>query len=276
MGDTFTYNFSWVADTVPWTGSQSDTATSSEISASDAETATNWICEATATDPVGGTGPAGQDSVTVLPPDCISMEFLGSQRIQADNVSGMPSGNGARTVSAWIYTYGPHQGNVVTLGDTNGTNARFSLLVNGSSLRVVGQGNDHFNVPFSDNVWTHVAVTHDGSTLRLYVDGVEADSNSNFNSNLDSSRPLLVGARDNGGAERFTGLIDNLSVWNVARSASEVQSDMDGNSLNGETGLVVWYTFAEGFGGTATDYSGNNNDGTIHGASYSTSSICDG
>jgi hypothetical protein len=205
------------------------------------------------------------------------MEFLGSGRIQADNVSGMPSGNGARTLSAWIYSFGPHQGSVITLGDPNtGTNARFSLLVNGSSLRVVGQGNDHFNVPFGDNMWTHVAVTHDGSTLRIYVDGTEMDSNTSFNSNLDASRPLLVGARDNGGQERFEGLIDNVSVWNVARSALEIQSEMDGDSLTGETGLVAWYTFVEGFGSTATDYSGSFNDGTIHGASYSTSSICDG
>ena len=276
MGDTFTYSFSWIADSVPWTGSQSDTATSSEISASNAETATSWICEATPTDSYGGSGPAGQDSVSVLPADCTSMEFMGSQRIQADNVSGMPSGNGARTLSAWIYSYGPHQGNVITLGDTNGTNARFSLLVNGSSLRVVGQGNDHFNVPFSDNTWIYVAVTHDGSTLRIYVDGFEEDSTTNFNSNLDSSRPLLVGARDNGSDERFNGLIDNLAVWNVARSASEILSDMVGTSLSGEAGLSVWYTFAEGSGSTATDYSGSNNDGTIHGAGYSTSSVCDG
>ena len=276
MGDTFTYSFSWIADSVPWTGSQTDSATSSEISTGDAETATDWICEATPMDSVGGSGPAGQASVTVSAPDCISMEFLGAQRLQADNVSGMPSGNGPRTLSAWIYSYGPHQGNVINLGSPNGTNARFSLLVNGSSLRVIGQGNDHFNVPFFDNTWTHVAVTHDGSTLRIYVDGVEMESNSGFSSNLDSSQPLLVGARDNGSSERFNGLIDNMTVWNVARSAAQIQSEMDGESLTGETGLVAWYTFAEGSGGAATDYSGSNNDGTIHGASYSMSSVCDG
>lgn len=68
----------------------------------------------------------------------------------------------------------------------------------------------------------------------------------------------------------FHGSIDELRVWNVARSTAEIQGVMN-TELNGdESGLVAYYTFNQGVAGgdntgmaNLTDASSNVNNGTL-------------
>ena len=58
----------------------------------------------------------------------------------------------------------------------------------------------------------------------------------------------------NGG---FTGKIDELRIWNVARSDAEITATMKQRLTGKETGLVVYYTFDEGTGTSSTDLVGS-------------------
>ena len=75
------------------------------------------------------------------------------------------------------------------------------------------------------NVWTHVALTYDGATLRLYVNGVQVASQAQAGSIQTPSTPLRIGGNVPYG-EYFQGLIDEVRVYNRALSAAEIQSDM--------------------------------------------------
>ncbi|HYH01113.1 MAG TPA: LamG-like jellyroll fold domain-containing protein [Terriglobales bacterium] len=76
------------------------------------------------------------------------------------------------------------------------------------------------------NVWTHVATTYDGSVLRLYVNGTQASSRTLGGNILSSSGMLRIGGNTVWG-EYFSGLIDEVRLYNRALTASEIQTDMN-------------------------------------------------
>ena len=62
---------------------------------------------------------------------------------------------------------------------------------------------------------------------------------------------------------RLLGQIDDVSIWNVARSQSEIQNNMH-KILNGdESNLVAYYPFDHTSGTALSDRTTNDNDGTL-------------
>jgi hypothetical protein len=75
------------------------------------------------------------------------------------------------------------------------------------------------------NTWTHLAVTYDGQTLTLYVNGAPAGSKAQTGLVPASTGALRIGG--NGiWPEWFSGLIDNARVYNRALTQAQIQSDM--------------------------------------------------
>jgi hypothetical protein len=75
------------------------------------------------------------------------------------------------------------------------------------------------------NTWTHLAATFDGATLRLFVNGVQVGSGALGGSLLTSTGALRIGGNAVWG-EYFSGLIDEVRIYNRALTAAEIQSDM--------------------------------------------------
>jgi parallel beta-helix repeat protein len=79
--------------------------------------------------------------------------------------------------------------------------------------------------------WTHVAATYDGSTLKIYIDGV-FDSDNSFTGgiNTDNGRPLTIGKNNYFPYYEeywFNGVIDDARMYNRALSQQEIQADMN-------------------------------------------------
>jgi hypothetical protein len=74
------------------------------------------------------------------------------------------------------------------------------------------------------NVWKHVAMTYDGTTVRLYVDGVLASSATGTHGT--NNNPLVFGQWSLG-TEYWNGLIDEVRVYTRALTATEVQTDLN-------------------------------------------------
>lgn len=70
--------------------------------------------------------------------------------------------------------------------------------------------------------WRHLAATWDGTTKRMYVDGVIAVSGAAVL--LDSAEPVRIGVDFDLGApvEQYTGDMDELRVYRVALAAAEI------------------------------------------------------
>jgi glucose/arabinose dehydrogenase len=76
------------------------------------------------------------------------------------------------------------------------------------------------------NVWTHVAGTYDGTTLRLFINGVQAASNAVSGSITTSTGPLRIGGNSIWG-EYFQGRIDEVRIYNRALNQAEIQTDLN-------------------------------------------------
>jgi chitodextrinase len=76
------------------------------------------------------------------------------------------------------------------------------------------------------NTWSHLASTYDGATLRLFVNGTEVGSLASTGNIATSTGDLWIGA-NNVWPEWFSGLIDEVRVYNRALSAAEINTDMN-------------------------------------------------
>ncbi len=75
------------------------------------------------------------------------------------------------------------------------------------------------------NTWTHIAATYDGSTSRLFVNGVQVASQAQTGSIATTTDALTIGGNGFAG-ENWSGLIDEVRIYNQALTASQIQSDM--------------------------------------------------
>src|ERR1700741_3620737 len=83
------------------------------------------------------------------------------------------------------------------------------------------------------NAWSHVALTWDGSIMRLYINGVEAANKARTGTLQSTTTPLRIGTNSPYG-EFFQGLIDEVRIYTRALSAAEIQTDM--STPIGQTG----------------------------------------
>ena len=118
------------------------------------------------------------------------------------------------------------------------------------------------------NRWHHIAAVIDATndSMQLFIDGVEV-RNRNFRGKklLYKSRlPLRIGwthEEERPTISSFIGQIDEVRIWNVARTEAEISADMN-KQLNGdEPGLVGYWKFDEETEGKIADTSPNKNDG---------------
>ncbi len=75
------------------------------------------------------------------------------------------------------------------------------------------------------NTWSHLAATYDGTNLRFYVNGVLVTTKATSGAMPNTANPLRIGGNAIWG-EYFSGLIDEVRVYNRALSASELDLDM--------------------------------------------------
>jgi hypothetical protein len=193
-----------------------------------------------------------------------------------------PPNNTSRSGFAWIKA-GAEGGNVFSWGERKSNN-RWSILLGGGGIGVIGENNDvKFYGSVELNTWVYVGATFDGSTLTLYLDGVVVKSQSmGTDYTTSENTPILIGKLpyDEANGEYFKGGIDEVSIWNNALTTAEVLalynsgSRLDASSNSGNyvssSSLVGYWKFNEGTGTSVNDESGNNN-GVVNGASWGTS-----
>ena len=74
--------------------------------------------------------------------------------------------------------------------------------------------------------WSYVTLTYDNTTLRLYVNGVQAGSRAVAGPLLTSTGVLRLGGNSIWG-EYFAGVLDEVRIYNRALTVSEIQADMN-------------------------------------------------
>jgi hypothetical protein len=113
--------------------------------------------------------------------------------------------------------------------------------------------------------WHHLAVTYDGrggataaNGITLYVDGVAVAltrlNSATYVAMEDLTAPLQIG-REGPSWKQYDGGLDEVRLWSVARTASELQATLGVELSGAEPGLVGYWRVNEGTGTTADDAS---------------------
>ncbi|MCE2496267.1 MAG: T9SS type A sorting domain-containing protein [Flavobacteriales bacterium] len=223
------------------------------------------------------------------------LSFIASQKAEAQNALSYDgtddyvqttfpgiSGNLNRTVEAWIRTTansdpgtGGHQLVIVDWGSMSLGQRSTFCMVAGNAIRFEVGGNGlSGSVAINDGLWHHVAVTYTSTVsvnqVKLYLDGqLEAQGNLTQPVNSSQINNLMIGRR-NDGVNYFEGDIDEVRVWNIARTQAEIQADMNSEFCSPPTGLAVYYKANEGVAGgnnagstNMPNHVSSNYDGTL-------------
>jgi hypothetical protein len=113
------------------------------------------------------------------------------------------------------------------------------------------------------NTWYHLAGVFDGAAIRLYVNGALDGLTATTHNAQPGNTPLRLGARGNDLGTPFAGLLDEVRLWNVARSAAEIQTNRASRLDGTEPGLTAYWRFDEGNGLTTSDSTGLGNTATL-------------
>lgn len=107
--------------------------------------------------------------------------------------------------------------------------------------------------------WYHIAGTWDGTTMKLYLNG-KLIGQSTPGGSLDSPDGSI---RISHVTETMDGYIDEVRIWNTARTAQEIREGMCRVLGGDETGLVAYWRFDQDEGAKLYDVTGHGHDGTL-------------
>ena len=158
------------------------------------------------------------------------------------------SSNSSYTKEAWVYmTSSAGARNIIS-----SMNAPFWI---NSGILSAGQAGSFSLVAdatsFPLNVWTHVAVTYDQATttMKLYRDGILVSSNNSVSSY--TAENTFVGCHQ-GSLSFFQGYIDEVRMWGIALTQSQLKQNIYKGPANNASGLIAYYKCNEGSGSVLT------------------------
>lgn len=105
--------------------------------------------------------------------------------------------------------------------------------------------------------------------IRIYVDGELIITSASIAAvgSLSNAVTFYTGRFSDGGGGHI-GDLDDFRFWSIARTQSDIQSDMHRELVGNEANLEIYTKYNEGSGATADDSTVNNRDGTITGATW--------
>jgi hypothetical protein len=177
------------------------------------------------------------------------------------------------TIEAWIRTTaifsgtGAWDGAPIFFADVPGAMADdFSMsILDGLVALTIGNPDTTVrSVTFvATGQWVHVAATRSKGTglAQVFVNGVAEASATGNTRSLTGVATMQFGG--NPLVHFFTGQMDEVRVWTVARSAAEIASTMHQSLKGSEPGLVLYWRFEEGSGLVLRDSSTAHNDGAL-------------
>ena len=183
------------------------------------------------------------------------------------------------TVEAWVYvsSISATSGSIITKG-TGAGGEEYCLDIGGALPTVVRfftrTGTSAFiatsTLTVSANTWTHLAGTWDGSNVYVWVNGVPSAPAACTVAPTSNSHVVSIGSRQSSNTTydlTQNGNIDEVRIWNVARTQAQIWSDMYRElGTPYSPNLVAYYKFNSSSGITVTDLTGNGHTGSFVGS----------
>jgi hypothetical protein len=201
-----------------------------------------------------------------------ALSFNGSSYVQVASNASLTLGNQV-TFEAWVNPSVPACNTILSRGDGANnalTDYIFDVGYDGTTCGVMKVG--FFGAGFWDasasivptNAWTHVAVTFDGTNKQFYINGVLDRVVARNGPLYHSGSPIYIGRQGTTcDCNFFHGTMDEVRVWNVVRTASQISQNFNQLLTGTEARLAAYYKFDYITGVTTRDSSTNGNTGTL-------------
>jgi hypothetical protein len=197
--------------------------------------------------------------------DYINISDANSLRIQEDI-----------TLETWINFEegGSMQPRIISKGADGGNGYELLMTHTGSSRNLefrIGPGGGGIEIHLiSQSIlnageWYHCAVSYDGSRIDMYINGMLDASVDTSGSLVTTFDDLCIGQKSTPAWDKYKGYIDEVRIWEIARTQVEIQQNMNNQLSGNEPGLVGYWSFNEGIGDIVYDKTVNNNHGTLQG-----------
>ena len=189
------------------------------------------------------------------------------------------------TMCAWIKTNGfsdPNEDMVImNVAQDNKTDRYYGIFIgsgeNGKACIRARKGSHKTKVGttiLTDSAWHFVVgVFAAKNNRKLYVDGV-LEASDTRNKNFEQNADVTVFGRwgDSTPKSYFHGDINDVQLWDIALTQSQVTNYNNNSPTGNESGLVGFWKFDTGSGSTVYDETDEENDGTIYGALWNSAS----
>ncbi len=192
-----------------------------------------------------------------------SQHFIANSNVQINGSALGIASNKKFTVSAWIYPRGGTADQVIFANGTPNTDG-FALILQGTTrylyvnVNNIPSGISLRRIPL--NQWTHVTLTNNADTWRIYVNGM--DEGIAFVATPITPTTNFTVAFGGGVFSRFKGKISDVRILQGALDIEAIQK----LAVQVPSGLLAYYPL----NGSLNDFSGNLNHLTQFGAPVST------
>lgn len=242
----------YTVSAVPNTGSTiTVTGNSSPISVPGLVMRANYTITVTASNAYGSSPSTSSASASMTLPGGdtdTALMLTGTQYAEVNDSTGSPFDiTGNITLQAWVYPTSTCTSDQAVVGKMNS----YMLYCGGGVWRYVfdadgvnwGSGNS--NIKVVPNEWIHIAYVKSSTTLQIFVDGQLAQTVTGQPATmLPNNDKFQIGRYESGNF--FNGEIDEVRVYNSARTQAQIQTDMHTYGPISQSNLVAYYDFNEG------------------------------
>lgn len=104
------------------------------------------------------------------------------------------------------------------------------------------------------NEWSFIAVVVSAQTVKIYINSQLKLKESVEDETRSNTLPLRFGRPASGTGNEFIGMIDDVSIWSRILSRTEIRRLAYQILQGNERGLIGYWSFNEGIGNIANDY----------------------
>ena len=206
-----------------------------------------------------------------------SLSFSAAQSVTTGAGSSIfDHGDGHFTISLWFKTSSNQTDkHLLTFHRTNWqTVVGLVLKSTGIALSYQDSKNNYktidYNLSYADGSWRHLVAVYNGASFSFFIDGFQVDQVTDSFRGFSGKSGIIGGKREN--ENNVTGLIDEVSYWNVPLSSSQVTelynsgAALDLQTHSQSSALRAWYRLGDNQNDTTSvlndetgSYSGSGN-----------------
>ena len=185
-----------------------------------------------------------------------ALSFDGQKQYVSGNIPDITT-NQPFTIMAWAKSTGANSSMERILADYATTYLNWNVNNTISFMRHNGSyASTTSTNTFTINQWHHVVGVYDGTNITLYVDGIFQNT-TNIGSGVRTFGQISAGRDYSDWTDFFHGSIDDVRVYNYARTQKQIIEDMTADTPAASTkSPIIYYKFDEG-SGTTVNNSGN-------------------